>query len=166
MPCERRRALKLYEPGNVVRVFGLFYGTARHLESFEPASILDHLKWLNEWCCRHIAKDDHPAWTLELERRQRDWDSTLLSRSKDIRSLTETQVVEVGKVLEGNSSLSVRSADNRMVHFGATAASSNGQARALSSGSEARGTSRGRRQVDEVCRNRRRSRASYDGRGR
>jgi len=115
--------VKLYELGYVVRLFELFYGTARHLESFEPESILDHLKWLNDWGCRHIAKDDHPAWAQELERCVRDWDSRLPSRSQDIRSLTEAQVAEIGQVLEQASSLSVRSDDNRTIHFGATAAS-------------------------------------------
>jgi hypothetical protein len=53
----------------------------------------------------------------------RDWDSRLPSRSQDIRSLTEAQVAEIGQVLEQASSLSVRSDDNRTIHFGATAAS-------------------------------------------
>jgi hypothetical protein len=115
--------MKLYELAYAARVFQLFYGEALHLESLERESLMDHLEWLNEWGCRHIAKADHSAWVEELQGCLGALDNRLPSRSQDIRSLTETQIAEVGQAFDQVSSLSVRSTDRRTIHFGATAAS-------------------------------------------
>lgn len=115
--------MKLHELAYVARVFQLFpYGEASHLESFDRASILAHLEWLNKWGCRHIAKADHPDWASRLEDWLRDWDGHLPSDSKDICSLTETEIAEVGQAFEKARWLAVKRG-RRTIHFGATAAS-------------------------------------------
>jgi hypothetical protein len=116
--------MKLHELAYAARLFGeIPAGEVPPLKSLEQTPLLAHLEWLNQWGCRHIAKINHPAWARELERCLGALDSLLPSHSHDIRSLTKTQIDELGQAFDQVSSLWVRSSDGRKIHFGATAGS-------------------------------------------